>query len=158
MNKQVEISQMSESYDLGHNSWRLLSSPLNKEGHLACLLISLHPLLCVQWLGQLIVTLSSRSHTSSPPTEETHYPALCTPFFPRVTLIRRNSMNMNVTGEMPPRDPAPGATLLVCWGKRPGRHNPSYLMFTRPDSSSLPHTHSPKYLSILLPFWVHSRL
>ena len=71
--------------------------------------LSLHLSAMCLVLGQLTDYESLRQDPPPLPAspEEMCSPALCPPFLPQVTLIGRNSMNMNGTGEMHTRKPRP---------------------------------------------------
>lgn len=119
---------------------------------LTSLLISLHPSALCPVVGMAdCESLRQGSHLLAP-TEEICSPAPCPPFLPQMTVIRRPR------GAAYEETQTQKRSCYWAWVKLPRKHNPFHLMFTRPDSSSLPHTYSPKYLSILLPLWVHPKL
>lgn len=116
----------------GKYSRILLSCPLNQEGHLTGLLISLLPsALCPVVEMADFVSLRQKSHLLSP-IEEICSLALYLPFLPQVTIIRRNSMHMNGTGESLTKNPRPRAILLLSLGKA-----------TKKTQSISPNVHSP---------------
>ena len=81
--------------------------------------LSLHPSALCLMLGQLTDHESLRQDPPllPPSPEETCSPALGPPFLPQVTLIGRNSMNMNGTGEMRTRKPRPRSDLVTELGE-----------------------------------------
>lgn len=78
-------------------------------------------------------SLRQESHLLPYPLEEMSYRALCPPFLPQVTLIGRNSMNMNGTAEKLTRKPRARSDLVTELGEGSWKKT----------QSILPNVHSP---------------